>query len=105
MARPVVLGHQRQAELLDPLARQRQADQAARMLGHEVDRFGRRPLRRDHEVALVLAVLVVDEDEHPTLAGFLDDVLGRGLHFREGNPPSVLFERAHVFPCSNNRAT
>ena len=80
VARAVVLRHQRQAELLDPLAGQRQADQAARVLGHEVDRFGRGALRRDDEVALVLAVLVVDQDEHPALAGFLDDVLGRGLH-------------------------
>ena len=80
VAGAVVLRHQRQAELLDALAGQRQADQAARVLGHEVDGLGRRALRRDDEVALVLAVLVVDQDEHPALAGFLDDVLGRGLH-------------------------
>ena len=105
MARAVVLGHQRQAKLLDPLARQRQADQATRMLGHEVDRFGRGALRGNYEVALVFAVLVIDQDEHPALAGFLDDVLGRSLHFRESDPPSVLFERTHDFSCSNNRAT
>src|SRR6185437_11164729 len=37
----------------------------------------RRHLRRDDEVALVLAVLVVDEDEHPAVAGFLYDLLDR----------------------------
>jgi hypothetical protein len=102
---PVVARHQRQAELLDPLAGKRQADQAARMLGHEVDGLRGRPLGRDHEIAFVLPVLVIDQNEHPALASFLDDVLGGGLHFPEGDPPGVLFERAHAFPCSNNRAT
>ena len=101
----VVLRHQGQTELLDPLAGEREADQAARMLGHEVDRFGGGALRGDHEIALVLAILVIDQDEHPALAGFLDYVLGSGLHFGEGDPPSVLFERAHDFSCSNSRAT
>ena len=103
MPRTVVLRHQREAELLDPLAGQRQANQAARVLGHEVDGLGRRPLRGNDEVALVLAILVVDQDEHPALAGFLDDVLGRRLDLTEGDPPSVLFERAHDLWCSNNR--
>jgi hypothetical protein len=43
------------------------------------------------------AILVVDEDEHPALAGLLDDVLGGGLDLAEGDPPSVLFERTHDF--------
>ena len=73
----VVLRHQRQAQLLDALARQRQADQAAAVLGHEIDRLGRRHLRRDDEIALVLAVLVVDQDEHAAVARLLDDLLDR----------------------------
>ena len=73
------------------------------MLGHEVDGLGRRPLRGNDKVALVLAILVVDQDEHPALAGLLDDVLGRRLDLAEGDPPGVLFERAHVLWCSNNR--
>jgi hypothetical protein len=64
------------AELLDPLLGQRQADQAAAVLGHEVDRVGRRHLRGDDEVALILAVLVVDQDEHPAVARLVDDRLG-----------------------------
>ena len=72
----VLPAHQRQAELLDALAGQRQADQAAGVAGHEVDRVGRRELRRDDQVALVFAVLVVDQDEHAAVAGFLDQLLG-----------------------------
>ncbi len=82
-------------KLLDPLARQRQADQAAAVLGHEVDRRGRRHLRRDDEVALVLAAFVVDQDEHPAVARFLDDFLGR-----RGD-----FDEAHAGAIANSRAT
>ena len=76
MAGAVVAAHQLQAELVDPLLGQREADQAAAVLGHEVDRVGRRHLRGDDEVALILAVLVVDEDEHPAVARLVDDLLG-----------------------------
>ncbi len=54
---------------------EREADEAAAMLGHEVDGVGRRHLRRDDEVALVLALLGIDEDEHAPVAGVLDDLL------------------------------
>ena len=69
--------------LLDTLAGQRQADQAAGVTGHEVDRVGRGELRRDDEVALVLAVLVVDQDEHAAVARFLDQFLGGGEVLRQ----------------------
>ena len=62
----------------------------ARLLGHEVDRLGRRELRREHQVALVLAVLAVADDDHPPAA----DVLERLLDRREEARPvrsSVLF--------------
>ena len=70
-------GHRRQAQLPGALGGDRQADQAARVLGHEVDLLGRGQLGRDDDVALVLAVLGVDEDVGPALAGVLDDVLDR----------------------------
>jgi hypothetical protein len=38
---------------------------------------GRAHLRRDHQIALVLAVLVVDKDEHAPVAGILDDLFDR----------------------------
>ena len=69
--------HRLQPELVDPLLGQRQADQAAAMLGHEIDRVGRRHLGGDDEVALILAVLVVDEDEHAAVARLVDDLLRR----------------------------
>ena len=42
-------------------------------------------LRRDHQVALVLAVLVVDQDEHPAVARVLDDLLDRGDRVEESD--------------------
>src|SRR5262249_41717045 len=44
---------------------------------HEIDRSGRRHLRGNDDVALVLTALVVDEDEHAAVARVLDDVLDR----------------------------
>ena len=50
------------------------------MAGHEVDRVGRRHLRGDDEVALILAVVVVDQDEHAAVARLVDDRLGPDQH-------------------------
>src|SRR5205823_1797298 len=55
----------------------RQAHDAAAVADHEVDRLGRGPLRGEHEVALVLAVGVVDEDHHPPGAEVLEDLGNR----------------------------
>ena len=77
MARGMGAVHQGQAEMFDTPALQREADQAATVFGHEVDRLGGRHLGRDHQVALVFAVLVVDQDEHPALARLLDDLPDR----------------------------
>ena len=55
---------------VQPIADRRrhgQADQAAGVPHHEVDRFGRHLFGSDHQVALVLAIGVVDEDDHPPL--------------------------------------
>ena len=41
-----------------------QADDAAAVPHHEVDGFGRHLLRGDDQVALVLAILVIDEHDH-----------------------------------------
>ena len=45
------------------------------MGGHEIDRLRSRHLGGDHKVALVLAILVIDEDEHAAIAGIFDDLL------------------------------
>jgi hypothetical protein len=60
----VVARHQRQAELTAARFGQRQADQAAAVGGHEVDGLGRDVLGGHHEVALVLAVFFIDQDDH-----------------------------------------
>ena len=74
----LVLGrHEVEAERLAALGREREADQAAALAGHEVDRVGRRELGRDREVALVLAVLVVADHDHPAVPDVLDRVLDR----------------------------
>ena len=65
---------------LDALLGQGEADQAAPVPGHEVDRVRGRHLRGDDEVALILAVGVVDQDEHPPVARFVDDRFGADQH-------------------------
>ena len=67
--RLVLLGHLAQAELVAALLGEAEADQPARVRDHEVDRLGRRELRGDRQVALVLAVLVVDDDDELALRG------------------------------------
>src|SRR5581483_10231895 len=59
------------------LAREAEADETARVRRHEVDRFVGREFRRDDEIALVLAVRVVDDDDHPAGADVLDRLLDR----------------------------
>ena len=66
------LDHHRDVQLLEALARHRHADQAAAVAGHEVDRLGRDELRRDREVAFVLAVFVIDDDDEAAVAVLLD---------------------------------
>ena len=74
----VVARHLDQAELLAARFGQGQADQAAAMLGHEVDGFRRHVLGGHDEVALVFAVLFVDQDDHAARLQFGDDFSGGG---------------------------
>ena len=77
--RGVLLDHQRQAQLADPVLGQGEADQPAAVRGHEVDGLGSHLLRGHHQIALVLPSLVVGEDHHPPAA----DVLQRALDERD----------------------
>ena len=62
----VVLGHLGQPQGLATLGHEREADQAPGVRRHEIDRLGGDLLRSADQVALVLAVLVVrDDDELP----------------------------------------
>ena len=80
VAAAVVARHRLQPELVGALLGQRQADQSAAVARHEIDRVGSRHLRGDDEVALILAVVVVDEDEHAAVARLVDDRLGADQH-------------------------
>ena len=75
--RLVLRRHQVEAQLVAALAGQREADQAAAVRGHEVDGVRRDELGRHHEVALVLAVLRVADDDHLAVADVLDGLLDR----------------------------
>ena len=73
--RGVVDHHQRQLELADPLLGQREADEPAALTGHEVDGLRSHLLGRHHEVALVLAVAVIGDDDHLALLDLSDGLL------------------------------
>ena len=48
------------------------------MLGHEIDRLGRRFLGWNDEVALVFPIFLVNEDDHLALLNIFDDLVDRG---------------------------
>jgi hypothetical protein len=52
---------------------EREADEAAGMFGHVIDRFRIADLGWYYEVALVLAVFVIDQNDHAASFGFGDD--------------------------------
>ena len=68
----VIAHHQGQIQLSRPLRRDRHADQAAGFCGEEVDDLRRRFLCGDDQVALVLTVLIVHEDDHTTGADVIE---------------------------------
>jgi hypothetical protein len=78
----LVAHHERDAQLVQPLPGHGQADEAAAVAGHEVDDFGGDLLRGDGEVALVLAVLVVHDHDHPALPDVFDGVGDAGERHR-----------------------
>ena len=57
-----------QVQFIATLFGERQTDQAARMPGHEIDDFRRDFFRGAHQVAFVLAIFVVNDDDHPPVA-------------------------------------
>ena len=69
-----ISGH---VELVEPLPGERHADHARRVAHEERDLLGRGVLGRHDEVALVLAVLVVDDDDDLAPADGGDGVLDR----------------------------
>jgi len=85
--------HRRQAQPFAVFAGEGQADQAAAEARHEVDRFRRDVLGGQHEVALVLAILFVDQDHHAAGTDIGDDLVhGRNRHAGKG------FGSVHALP-------
>jgi len=64
-----VVGHHRpEVELLASCRCQRQTYQPTTVRRHKVHGFRRDPLGGHHQIAFVLAILVVDQNDHPTAA-------------------------------------
>ncbi len=74
----VVVDHQRDVELVEPLARQGRTDHARRVAHEERDVLGCRGLGGHDQVAFVLTVLVVDDDDDLAPCHRCDRVLDRG---------------------------
>ena len=91
---PVVADHQLQPDSVAPFAGHRQADQAATVPCHEVDRLRCRVRGRHHEIALVLTVLVVNEHHHAAVSELGDEI----VYGVESHGPGVLIRAAPSSP-------
>jgi hypothetical protein len=80
--RGVVADHGPQAELARALLGEREAQQAARLAHHEVHVLRPHHLRGHHDVAFVLAVLVVEDHDHAAGADVVED-FGDGVETHE----------------------
>ena len=70
MDRSVDGGHQGEIEFIAALLGEREADETAAVLGHKVDRVRSNFLGGEGEIAFVLAIFIVDEDDHAPLTNF-----------------------------------
>ena len=68
--------HQRQTQALTTLFGQGEAVEPATELGHEVDRLRGHALGGQQQIALILAVFVVHDDDHATRAQLVNDLFG-----------------------------
>jgi hypothetical protein len=73
-------------ERVADLAGQRDAEVPAADARHEVEEIDADPLRRADEVAFVLAVLVVDENDHAAGAQLVEDFGNRGERHGRHHP-------------------
>ena len=79
VGRAVVVGHHGQPQGLDPILGQGETDEPPAVAGHEVDGLGRDQIRGQGQVALVLAILVVDHDDQLAGADVLDGLGDRDV--------------------------
>ena len=85
--------------------REGDAQPAAGLADHEVDRRGRDELRRHDEVALVFAVLVVDQHDHAASAKFVERFVGRakaGVVAHVDPPAEKGSQRSIVLECESS---
>ena len=66
------------------------------MTRHEVDRVGRRHLGGNHQIALILATLIVHEDEHAPVARLVDDRFGPNQHIGRATLNELLEPRQRI---------
>ena len=81
----VRIHHHGDLQLVEPLADDGHADEAAAETRHEVDGLRRHLLRRDSEVSLVLTILVVDDNDELSGLEFRDRF--RNARKRHLRPP------------------
>jgi hypothetical protein len=73
----------REMEFFDSLGSQGETDQSTGMFGHEIDGLGRYVLGGNDEVAFILAIFVIDEDDEFPLLDVPDcvfDAMKRSGH-------------------------
>ncbi len=75
IALAILHDHARQPEPLRALLGDRHADEPAPMRRHEVDRLGGDHLRRHDQVALVLAIRIIRDDDHPPRAQIAEHIV------------------------------
>jgi hypothetical protein len=63
-ARGILLRHRRQAKIVGALLGEGEADEAAAVTGHEIDRLGSDKFSGDGQVAFVFAVFIIDYHDH-----------------------------------------
>src|SRR6266545_3547699 len=70
--------HQRQAQVVAPLRRQRETDEATAVGGHEIDDLRSNLLRGNGQIALVFPVFIIHHNQNAPGADLLD-------RFRDGD--------------------
>ena len=70
----ILADHRRQVQLSAAALGQREADQPATMLGHEIHGIGRDEVGRNDKIAFVLAILFVDKNHHTARLEVGDDL-------------------------------
>jgi hypothetical protein len=72
-----IADHQRQAQLPATLLGQRQADQPTAVARHEVDVFRAHMLGRHDQIAFILTILIVHDDDHASRTQIRKNALDR----------------------------